>query len=129
VLRGLHDGSLRPYFRVSRPDSLLFLSSSSSIVLRRLTVPDPLLLRKYGSAGNGTRTSGSVTRNSDHLTTQVVVVQPINTSNLKITILRRKYRTAVLRFPAGAKDILSSAQILDPHVLPANEHKRTFTWV
>jgi hypothetical protein len=30
-------------------------------------VPDPLLLRKCGSAGNGTRTSGSVARNSDHL--------------------------------------------------------------
>jgi hypothetical protein len=26
-------------------------------------VPDPLLLRKYGSAGNRTRTSGSVARN------------------------------------------------------------------
>jgi hypothetical protein len=26
---------------------------------------DPLLLRKSGSAGNGTRTSGSVARNSD----------------------------------------------------------------
>jgi hypothetical protein len=29
-------------------------------------VPDPLLLRKSGSAGNLTRTSGSVARNSDH---------------------------------------------------------------
>jgi hypothetical protein len=29
-------------------------------------VPDPLLLRNSGSAGNGTRTSGSVARNSDH---------------------------------------------------------------
>jgi hypothetical protein len=29
-------------------------------------VSDPLLLRKSGSAGNGTRTSGSVARNSDH---------------------------------------------------------------
>jgi hypothetical protein len=29
-------------------------------------VPDPLLLRKCGSAGNRTRTSGSVARNSDH---------------------------------------------------------------
>jgi hypothetical protein len=29
-------------------------------------VPDPLLLRKSGSAGNRTRTSGSVTRDSDH---------------------------------------------------------------
>jgi hypothetical protein len=29
-------------------------------------VPDPLLLRKYGSAGNPTRTSGSVASSSDH---------------------------------------------------------------
>jgi hypothetical protein len=29
-------------------------------------VPDPLLLRKCGSAGNRTRTSGSVAKNSDH---------------------------------------------------------------
>jgi hypothetical protein len=29
-------------------------------------VPDPLLLRKCGSAGNRTRTSGSATRDSDH---------------------------------------------------------------
>jgi hypothetical protein len=29
-------------------------------------VPDPLLLRKSGSAGNWTRTSGSVARKSDH---------------------------------------------------------------
>jgi hypothetical protein len=29
-------------------------------------VPDPLLLRKSDSSGTGTRTSGSVTRNSDH---------------------------------------------------------------
>jgi hypothetical protein len=35
-------------------------------------VPDPLLLRKSGSAGNRTRTSGSVARNSDHKTTEVV---------------------------------------------------------
>jgi hypothetical protein len=31
-------------------------------------VPDPLLLRKSGSAGNRIRTSGSVGRNSDHVT-------------------------------------------------------------
>jgi hypothetical protein len=30
------------------------------------SVPDPLLLRKSGSAGNRARTSGSVARNSDH---------------------------------------------------------------
>jgi hypothetical protein len=35
-------------------------------------VPDPLLLRKCSSAGNRTQTSGSVTRNSDHLNREVV---------------------------------------------------------
>jgi hypothetical protein len=34
------------------------------------SVPDPLLLRKSGSAGNRTRTSGSVARNTDHYTTE-----------------------------------------------------------
>jgi hypothetical protein len=33
-------------------------------------VPDPLLLRKSGSVGNRTRTSGPVARNSDHWTTE-----------------------------------------------------------
>jgi ABC-type proline/glycine betaine transport system permease subunit len=33
-------------------------------------VPDPLLPRKSGSAGIGTRTARSVTRNSDHQTTE-----------------------------------------------------------
>jgi hypothetical protein len=37
-------------------------------------VPDPLLLRKRGSAGNRTRTCGSAGRNSDHETTEVVLV-------------------------------------------------------
>jgi hypothetical protein len=37
-------------------------------------VPDPLLLRKSGSAGNRTRTSGSAARNSDHYTPEVVHV-------------------------------------------------------
>jgi hypothetical protein len=35
-------------------------------------VPDPLLLRKSGSAGNRTLTSGSIARNSDHLTREAV---------------------------------------------------------
>jgi hypothetical protein len=37
-------------------------------------VPDPLLLRESGSAGNRTRTSGSVAKNSDHYTTEAVYV-------------------------------------------------------
>jgi hypothetical protein len=35
-------------------------------------VPDPLLLRKSGSAGNRIWTSGSVAMNSDHQTTEAV---------------------------------------------------------
>jgi hypothetical protein len=37
-------------------------------------VPDPLLIRKSGSAENRTRTSGSVARNSDHWTIEAVEV-------------------------------------------------------
>jgi hypothetical protein len=36
-------------------------------------VPEPLLLRKSGSAGNGIRTSGSEARSSDHWTTEAVL--------------------------------------------------------
>jgi hypothetical protein len=35
-------------------------------------VPEPLLLSKSGSAGNLTRASGSVARNSDHYKTGAV---------------------------------------------------------
>jgi hypothetical protein len=37
-------------------------------------VPDPLFLRKSGRAGNRTRISGYVARNSDHSTTDAVLV-------------------------------------------------------
>jgi hypothetical protein len=37
--RGEREGSLRPYSRISRPELLLFLSSSSSVVLTRLSGP------------------------------------------------------------------------------------------
>jgi hypothetical protein len=45
-----------------------FLPSSSSIVLTRLSGPRsrPTTSQKSGSAGNRARTSGSVSRNSDH---------------------------------------------------------------
>jgi hypothetical protein len=43
--------------------------------------PDPLLLRESDSAGNRTRTSGSVARNSDHKTTEVVNIIYIYISN------------------------------------------------
>jgi hypothetical protein len=48
VSRGQRDGSFRPYSRFSRQEPLLFLSSSSSVVLTRLSgpLPDILLLGK-----------------------------------------------------------------------------------
>jgi hypothetical protein len=36
--------------------------------------PDPLLLRKSGSAGNRTQTSEYIARNSDHWTTKAVKI-------------------------------------------------------
>jgi hypothetical protein len=55
-------------------------------------VPDPLLLRKSGSAENRTRTSGSVARNSDHQTTVAVhgsigITNSVNRQSLRLVIL------------------------------------------
>jgi hypothetical protein len=44
-------------------------------------VPDPLLLRKSGSTGNRTRTSGSVARNSGHQATEAVNILPHSPQN------------------------------------------------
>jgi hypothetical protein len=61
-----------PYGRI-----LLFLSSSSSVVLTRLSGPRsrPTTFFFPGSAGNRTRASGSVARNSDHRTTEAVSIK------------------------------------------------------
>jgi hypothetical protein len=66
MLCGQYNRSLRPYSLFSRQEPLLVLSSISSVVFTRLSdpVPDPQLLKKSGSAGNQTLTSGSVARNS-----------------------------------------------------------------
>jgi hypothetical protein len=58
VSHGQRDGSLQSYSRFSRPEPLLFLLSSSSVVLTRLSGPRS---GKSDSARNRTRTSGSVT--------------------------------------------------------------------
>jgi hypothetical protein len=54
---GQRNGSPWLYSRFSKPKPLLFLTSSSSIVLTKLSGPRsrPPLLRKSGSAGNITR--------------------------------------------------------------------------
>jgi hypothetical protein len=66
VSRGQCDGSLRPYSRFSRQKPLLFYRVAPQLYSRGWVdpVPDPLLFS--GSAGNRTRASGSVAKNSDH---------------------------------------------------------------
>jgi hypothetical protein len=67
VSRGQRDGSLRPYSRLSRPEPLRLFQIAPQLASRGWVdlVPDTLLLRKSGSAGNRTQASGSVARNSD----------------------------------------------------------------
>jgi hypothetical protein len=52
-------------------------------------IPDPLFVIKSGSAGNRTRTSGSVARNSDHK-----------------TIEARQYKTAKTMFKGSATVVM-----------------------
>jgi hypothetical protein len=68
--RGQRDRSLRPYSPFSRQEPLLFFQASPQLYSRGRVnpVPDPLLF--FGSAGNRTRASGSVAKNSDHYTTE-----------------------------------------------------------
>jgi hypothetical protein len=67
VPRGQREESLRPYPRISRLEPLFF-KVAPHMYSRGWVDPvqDPLLLRKYGSAGNRTRGSVSVARSSDH---------------------------------------------------------------
>jgi hypothetical protein len=58
-----------PYSRLSRPKPLLFLPSSSSVVLMRLSGPGSRPTTFFFLVVPGT--PGSVARNSDHLTTVV----------------------------------------------------------
>jgi hypothetical protein len=47
-------------------------------------IPDPLLLRKSASAGNRTQTTGSVAKNSDHYTSEMVASTPKKKSEVKV---------------------------------------------
>jgi hypothetical protein len=68
VSRSQRGGSPTALIPVTRPEPLLFYQVAPQLYPRGWVdpVPDPLLLRKSGSTGNRTRTSGSVARNSDH---------------------------------------------------------------
>jgi hypothetical protein len=74
VPRGQRDESLRRYSRISRPEPLLFLPSSSSVVLTRLSGPRSRPTTFFVVPGIKSGTSGSVARNSDHQTTEAVNV-------------------------------------------------------
>jgi hypothetical protein len=72
---GQRVGSLWPYSRISRPELLLFLSSSSSVVRTSLSGPRsrPTTTQKNLVApGIEPGTSGSIARNSEHQTSEVV---------------------------------------------------------
>jgi hypothetical protein len=66
VPRGQRDESLRLYSRVSRLEPLLFLPSSSSVVLTRLSGPRSRPTTFFVVPEMEPGTSGSVARNSDH---------------------------------------------------------------
>jgi hypothetical protein len=52
-------------------------------------VPDPLLLRKSGSAGNRTWISGFVSRNSDHWTTEAVTLRITDIPNETLPFMKQ----------------------------------------
>jgi hypothetical protein len=61
------------------------------------SVPDSLLLRKSGSPGNRTPTSGSVARNSDLSTTEAVSVSnnKMKSKNVEQRLLAVQYECAI----------------------------------
>jgi hypothetical protein len=85
--------------------------------------PDPLLLRKSGSAGNRIGTFGSVARNSDHQTTEAVI-QPkqIGILPLKLTNLKMKYSSPVC-FCSFSTKFLSNFTEGEPLFVPVVEFK------
>jgi hypothetical protein len=66
--RGQLDGSLQLYSRFLDWGRYFSFQVAAQLYSRGSVdpVPDPLLLRKSGSVGTRTRTSGSVARNSDY---------------------------------------------------------------
>jgi hypothetical protein len=79
-------------------------------------VPDPLLLRKRGSAGNRTGTYGSVARNSDHKTTEVVIVIDLivvimSNSNKACFTEKKQLFSKTALAPGGGKDNLNSEHL------------------
>jgi hypothetical protein len=81
--RGQRDESLRPYSQMSIPEPLLFFQVAPQLYTRRRVdpVPNPLLLRKSASTGYRTRIFGSVARNTDHWTTEMICLICLSFNN------------------------------------------------
>jgi hypothetical protein len=78
----------RPLIRFSWPEPLHFHCTSSSIILTRLSgpVPDPLLLRKSGGAGNRTRDLWICSKELWSLDHSGGLYEPTSVSNNKLLI-------------------------------------------
>jgi hypothetical protein len=73
-------------------------------------VPDPLLFRKSGSAGNRTRTSGSVAKNSDYLTTEAVLSLFMLMQNAELLLFAQhtvRYRKVACSIPIKVLDFFN----------------------
>jgi hypothetical protein len=66
--------SPRPYSRFSRQEPLLLYQVAPQLYSRGWVDPVPDTPFFFGSAGNRTRASGSVAKNSDHQTTEAVSI-------------------------------------------------------
>jgi hypothetical protein len=85
--------------------------------------PDPLHLRKSGSAENQTRTSGSVGRNSDHLTTETVTIKPCNWKIFRF--LRGLHPKAELANQKRKKRTLQGGDLYTVRPEPTSERELT----
>jgi hypothetical protein len=77
VPRGQRDESLRPYSRFPRQEPILFYQVAPQLYSRPRSRPATF----FGSAGNRTRASGCVAKNSDHYTTEAVRKQSYTNRN------------------------------------------------
>jgi hypothetical protein len=64
-------------------------------------VPDPLLLRKSGNAGNRTRTSGSVARYSDHYTIEAATILLILIVNINFLLAKLNVSNYAFGYTGG----------------------------
>jgi hypothetical protein len=103
VPRGQRGGSLSPYFRFSRLEPLLFYQVAPQLYSRGWVDPVPHYYFLFGGAGNRTRASGSVAKNSDHQTAEAVR-RDLNIRIYAILLFSISFRCVRYTFPSmGSK--------------------------